>query len=211
MGRESLIDFDSYIIHKDGTIWSKHWKREVKGSRASSDDYVMVHLKTKDGKRDYFTKGRVIWFYFNGEIPEDLQVNHMDENKENNALSNLNLLTPEGNCNWGTRNERMRETLSKVMSGENHPNWGKKRPEHSERMKGEGNPRFGVNCSEETKRKIGESNSKKVLQYSVDGKLLEEYKSAKEAADTMKCSPTNIAMACRGKIKTAKGYIWKYA
>lgn len=211
MNRESLIDFDSYIIHEDGTIWSKHWKREIKGSRASSDDYVIVHLKTKDEKRDYFTKGRVIWFYFNGEIPEGLQVNHIDENKENNALSNLNLLTPEENCNWGTRNERMRETLSKVMSGENHPFWGKKRPEQSERMKGEGNPRFGVKCSEETKMKIRNAKSKKVYQYTIDGQLIQEWESSKDAAEFYKCTPSLINMACRGQVEKAKGYIWKYA
>lgn len=55
----------------------------------------------------------------NGEIPKGMQVNHIDENKLNNALSNLNLMTPKENCNWGTRNERL--SKSKI----NNPKFSK--------------------------------------------------------------------------------------
>jgi len=41
--------------------------------------------------------------------------------------------TPEGKKN-----------ISISLSGENNPNYGKKRPEQSERMKGSGNPRYGA-------------------------------------------------------------------
>ena len=57
----------------------------------------------------------LVWKAFNGEIPEGLQVNHIDENKDNNCLWNLNLMTPKENSNWGTRNERVSKTCI------NHP------------------------------------------------------------------------------------------
>jgi hypothetical protein len=40
---------------------------------------------------------RLVWTYFNGPIPDGMQVNHIDFNKQNNALSNLELVTGEGN------------------------------------------------------------------------------------------------------------------
>ena len=58
-------------------------------------------------------KGVHVWVYltFVGEIPDGLEVNHIDENKHNNRLDNLNLLTRKENCNWGTRNARMAAAL----------------------------------------------------------------------------------------------------
>ena len=109
MNREYLIDFSNYEIHNDGTIWSKHYSRPFKGT-IQNNGYLQVKMMCKDGIRRPFGIHRVIWYYFNGEIPEDKQVNHIDENKLNNAISNLNLLTPPENSNWGTRNERLHKS-----------------------------------------------------------------------------------------------------
>lgn len=49
---------------------------------------------------------RVIWTAINGLIPKGMEVNHIDENKSNNKIGNLNLLTRKDNNNWGTHNER---------------------------------------------------------------------------------------------------------
>lgn len=107
MCRESLINFDKYEIHENGKIFSKSYNknRYLKGD--STSGYLRVLLLCTDGKLHHFQLHRVIWYYFNGDIPEGMQVNHIDEDKSNNALSNLNLMTPEENVNWGTRNERI--------------------------------------------------------------------------------------------------------
>ena len=46
---------------------------------------------------------------------ERLNVNHKDENKRNNVLSNLDWVTPSENVNWGTRNERVSKANSKPV------------------------------------------------------------------------------------------------
>lgn len=116
MNREREIDFDCYIIYEDGRIYSKYYKRFLKGS-IWTNGYVLAKFKLKDGTRHPILWHKVIWQFFNGDIPEGMQINHIDENKSNNALSNLNLLTPKENSNWGTRNERLSKSLSEVKKG----------------------------------------------------------------------------------------------
>lgn len=48
----------------------------------------------------------LVYETFNGLIPENMQVNHINEIKADNRLSNLNLMTCKENINWGTGIER---------------------------------------------------------------------------------------------------------
>ena len=40
---------------------------------------------------------RIVWESFNGPIPDDMDVDHIDGNPQNNALSNLRLLSHQDN------------------------------------------------------------------------------------------------------------------
>ena len=53
-------------------------------------------------------KGVHVWVYltFVGDIPKGMEVNHIDENKHNNCVWNLNLMTRKENMRWGTGIER---------------------------------------------------------------------------------------------------------
>ena len=74
---------------------------------------------------------------------------------------------------------------------------------------------------EETRKKISEANkgrhlaeksplSKKVYQFSLDGKLICEYGSVREAGRKNNISNSQIASVCRGEHYIAKGYRWSY-
>ena len=86
----------------------------------------------------------------------------------------------------------------------------------SETHKSEKNPNYGKHWSEETRKKISERNkngkwSKTVIQ--IDKSTYEtiaEFPSASEAERQLGYSQANISRCCRGKIKSAYGYIWKY-
>lgn len=108
MCRENLIDFSKYEVYENGNIFSKSYNKNhyLKGELTKSG-YLRVSLLCTDGKIRRFQVHRVIWYYFNGDISSDMQVNHIDECKTNNALSNLNLMSPKENTNWGSRNERI--------------------------------------------------------------------------------------------------------
>ena len=47
--------------------------------------------------------------------PDNLEtINHKDEVKTNNVASNLEWMSPKDNCNYGTRNKRVGEAVSKA-------------------------------------------------------------------------------------------------
>ena len=75
----------------------------------------------------------------------------------------------------------------------------------------------GITFSEEHKKKISEAHKgkvyapiKAVLQFSKDGELIEEYSSIHEAERHTGLSASNICACCKGKYKSAGGFIWKY-
>lgn len=49
-----------------------------------------------------------------------------------------------------------------------------------------------------------------VLQYSLDGEFIRRYDSSGEAERANGISHSKVGACCRGKIKTAGGYVWKY-
>lgn len=116
MVKELLIDWNEYDIYEDGRIYSKGYnKNKYLTGNINKYGYVQVGLKCIDKKYRNFRWHRVIWTYFNGEIPDGYEINHLDENKQNNRLSNLSLTSHVENCNWKSRNERI------IAKLKNHP------------------------------------------------------------------------------------------
>ena len=68
-----------------------------------------------DKKPKAFKVHRLVWEGFNGKIPEGMEVNHIDEDKSNNSIKNLNLMTHKENMNWGTAIERSSKKRSKSI------------------------------------------------------------------------------------------------
>ena len=92
----------------------RHLKEKLLSPGKNKWGYLYVVL-SKNGFAKPFTIHRLVWQTFVGEIPEGMQCNHIDEDKENNRLKNLNLMTSKENCNWGTRNAKVAAALV------NHP------------------------------------------------------------------------------------------
>lgn len=57
-------------------------------------------------------------------------------------------------------------------------------------------------------QKMSNKNKKSVLQFDLEGNFIAEYDSAEEAAKS--CGLTNVSACCRGKYKTAGGFLWRY-
>lgn len=77
---------------------------------AINKGYLQVELR-KDGKRKGFLVHRLVVTSFIGPIPKGMEVNHINEDKRDNRLENLELVTHKENINFGTRNERVAKQI----------------------------------------------------------------------------------------------------
>jgi len=59
-------------------------------------------------------------------------------------------------------------------------------------------------------KKLKAAVSKPTLQYDLQENFIKEYPSAMDAAKSMEVHYESIYKACRGELKTVKGFIWKY-
>ena len=98
-GYESL-----YAITSCGRVWSYRAKKFLKPEKTETG-YLRVNL-CKDG---VCKKYRIHRLVAEAYLPNPLnlpQVNHKDEDKSNNALPNLEWISPKDNINYGTGKER---------------------------------------------------------------------------------------------------------
>jgi len=113
-----LHHFNSYWLDLDTQqVWSEKTQRWM-NTWKNRKGYVTLCLTDNNGKQLKSIKlSRLVWTIANGmQIPDGYDVNHIDENKENNAPTNLNLMTCKQNCNHGTRNARVAAAQSKAVA-----------------------------------------------------------------------------------------------
>ena len=101
-----LVDKGVFKVYKNGKIYKckksyKGWNGEYKDCKprlmkAKTSGYIQIVFRYK-GKNIHILAHRAIWIYFNGEIPEDLEINHKNGVKDDNRLSKLELTTASKN------------------------------------------------------------------------------------------------------------------
>lgn len=82
---------DSYYVSQSGDIYSRYSNKLLKHG-IDLDGYHRVDIHQKHKKVH-----KLVWTAWMGEIPNGLQLNHKDDNKDNNSLSNLYLGTQKQN------------------------------------------------------------------------------------------------------------------
>ncbi len=79
------------------------FKRRVKTAPCNKAGDIAGHISKCDGYHAISIDGlqirshRLAWIYCNGDIPTNMQIDHIDGVRCNNALANLRLVTNQGN------------------------------------------------------------------------------------------------------------------
>lgn len=104
-----------YEVSDQGRVKSlKFGKEKILKPWKTPDGYLKVSLR-KDGHTKQTYVHRIVSEAFIPN-PNNLEtVNHKDEVKTNNVASNLEWMSQKDNINYGTRNKRMSEALSKQV------------------------------------------------------------------------------------------------
>lgn len=146
--------------------------------RPTKTGYLRVQINYKD----YYIHRLVAQAFIPNPLHKS-EVNHIDGNKSNNCVSNLEWVTKQENCYHASVNNLINKD-SVIRKNQ---------------------------CRENQKRATA-TNSKPVLQCGIDGKIIQVYPSIAEASRITNIPACTIGGVCRGDKyrKTAGGFIWQF-
>lgn len=84
-----------YYADKNGKIYNMSKKTEMRQEKTGNYRRVQCYYNL-GGK--HYSVHKIVWESFNGPIPKGYEVDHIDGDPNNNALSNLQLITHKENC-----------------------------------------------------------------------------------------------------------------
>lgn len=88
----------NYYIDCDGNVYSKFAKRIIKHMYKRGNDKLYAYVDISiEGKQKHVPIHRLIYSTWIGNIPNDMQVNHKDDNSLNNNYLNLYVGTQKDN------------------------------------------------------------------------------------------------------------------
>lgn len=118
---KDIEGYEGYKISNYGNVKSlKFGKEKILKQTKDKDGYLYVGL-CKQGKIKMCKVHRLVAKAFIANPNNLQQVNHKDENKTNNNVTNLEWCTNEYNINYGTRNQRASKQVICLETGVIYP------------------------------------------------------------------------------------------
>lgn len=185
----NIRSLDRYVKHEKGglkLIKGKNLKTHIN----KKTGYVVANL-FMNGKQHSFLIHRLVARAFPeicGEWFDNCEIDHKDTCRTNNYADNLKVCT---------RKENHLNPITRVHY--------KKCAEHFKRQNAWNK---GLKFPEKTGK--NHFNAKPILQYDINGILLNKYDTIKIASDKTGIIRSSIDNCLNNRAKTAGGYIWKY-
>ena len=107
--------FSKYLISTDGQVYSLKRDRLLPQGYTQRG-YKQVDVCNDEGIKKHMRVHRLVYMAHKGVIPEGMQINHKDENKANNCIDNLELMTNKENSSYGTRNARISQAMKRYRA-----------------------------------------------------------------------------------------------
>lgn len=221
----------SYFITENGRCFNGNTGKFLKGQLNIKNKYVSFNLTLPDGKKKRCYAHRLVAIaYIPNDDPNKTEVNHKDGNKLNNCVDNLE---------WVSARENAQHALAIELRKFDHVFCFNKNKELVAEYKTIREAAEAVQTSSsiiinalnqepkvlsanfywsrkpilgETREYKNLGKAKEVYQYDLNGKFVNKYSSTGEAARSLGVSSnSHIGECCRGKIKSYKGFVWRYA
>lgn len=197
-----------------GLKTGKIWKLRI--NRGGYPSTSMYHLETKKAKSH--TIHRLVAELFLEPVEGKTHVNHKDCNKSNNCVSNLEWCTLQENVDHYMEN-KFQHLITKeqvlYIRLEINKIGARKLAKQLNITEGYvlnvANGTYFKDIHTELIREKRTSFAKPVIQYTLDGLLVAEYKSTKEAAKKTGYHIYKIQRVVKGERKSHKGFTWSYA
>ena len=173
-----IADYPKYEIFEDGRIFSQKTNKFLKPSLNTSG-YETVELFNEKGSKRFLVH-RLVATAFIPNPNNYPMVNHKDEVKNNNDVSNLEWCTAKYNLNYNELPKR--------------------RAAHTD---------YSAEIYKKTALNASRSRWRTVYQYDREGNLIGVYKNKKDASLQTGIPHSCICRACNGERKTAGKFIWK--
>lgn len=111
-----MISFSDIFYYRDGKLYNKvtrgdKAKKDTEAGTVNNHGYRRVKIQG----RLYFAH-RIIWAIHNGDIPEGLEIDHVNHDRTDNRINNLRLVTP-------SENQRNQSIRIKSRSGVTGVGW----------------------------------------------------------------------------------------
>ena len=114
------------VIRQEYTQHNHAVSRVLKGSELIPSDnghgykIILLRLLNQNGKRKRFYVHRLVAEYFIGDIPEGMVVNHIDYDKSNNCVDNLEIVSQLDNIHHSICNMQKPMLTTNNKLGEKH-------------------------------------------------------------------------------------------
>ena len=102
---KTVKGFSWFLFSADGQVYDIGAEK-IKPQFDNGYGYMQVNLINDDGERKRVYVHRMVYQAYKGDIPKGMEINHIDENKTNNSIDNLEAVTHTQNQNHGTRSLR---------------------------------------------------------------------------------------------------------